>query len=322
MPRNSRDLAVALGRDLSRSLQRNLEHLRPPPTRGGKSGMPIPSHFRPPPKFVQVKDRVPYWHFAPGDRVKLIKGDERVKGKVGVIERVDRETNRVYLAEPEFAAKKRSPNEYPGQQTEPGFTSSQDTYSTPRPFHISNLRLQVRDGGKEYTSTRVRRTEVGWDATEGKYVWKRLALVPDLASEEASGWREVPWPEEEKPTHQKGALDAAEAEILRTSWTPDISKLSLAPSRNSAPKNPSRPLSLPADAPPELHVGQLDLGGAYWSRAKRQERFQEKKAQEKQYGKKVMKIRSKELRKAAARLAANGSAAGRRAGASEIELVL
>lgn len=101
--RDSRDLAMALGRDLSRSLQRNLEHLRPPPTRGGKSGMPIPSHFRPPPKFVQVKDRVPYWHFAPGDRVKLIKGDERVKGKIGQIERVDRETNRVYLSEPEFA---------------------------------------------------------------------------------------------------------------------------------------------------------------------------------------------------------------------------
>lgn len=68
-------------------------------------GMPIPSHFRPQPKFVQVKDRVPYWHFAPGDRVKLVKGDERVKGKVGVIERVERETNRVYLAEPEFAVR-------------------------------------------------------------------------------------------------------------------------------------------------------------------------------------------------------------------------
>lgn len=103
--RNSRDLAMALGRELSRSHQRNLEHLRPPPTRGGKMGMPIPTHFRPQPKFVQVKDRVPYWHFVPGDRVKLVKGDERVKNKVGRIERVDRETNRVYLSETEFAVR-------------------------------------------------------------------------------------------------------------------------------------------------------------------------------------------------------------------------
>jgi hypothetical protein len=165
-----------------------------------------------------------------------------------------------------------------------------------------------------------------------------LALVPDLAGEEASGWRQVPWPQEEKPTLVKGecgaaacakiadvgafsprsaflslrlgtltynhtrtgALDAAEEEILRPSWTPDLSSLSLAPSSSTAPKNPSRPLpNLAEGAPPELRVSQLDLGGAYWSRAKRQERFQEKKAREAQYG----KIRSNELRRAAGRMA-------------------
>lgn len=167
--------------------------------------------------------------------------------------------------------------------------------------------------------------------------------MPDLAGEEASGWRQVPWPQEEKPTLVKGeytaascrgsrcrgfsprsaflslrlgtltynhthkrncphtgALDAAEEEILRPSWTPDLSSLSLAPSSSTAPKNPSRPLpNLAEGAPPELRVSQLDLGGAYWSRGKRQERFQEKKAREAQYG----KIRSNELRRAAGRMA-------------------
>lgn len=111
-----------------------------------------------------------------------------------------------------------------------------------------------------------------------------------------------------------GALDAAEEEILRTSWTPDLSSLSLAPSSSAiAPKNPSRPLTNIAEgAPPELHVSQLDLGGAYWSRAKRQERFQEKKAREAQFG----KIRSHELRRAAGRMAS-----ARRGGrADEVDL--
>lgn len=112
-----------------------------------------------------------------------------------------------------------------------------------------------------------------------------------------------------------GALDAAEEEILRTSWTPDLSSLSLAPSSPLAPKNPSRPLTHIAEgAPPELHVSQLDLGGAYWSRAKRQERFQEQKAREAQYG----KIRSRELRRAAARM---GASARRGGCVDEIDLV-
>lgn len=64
-------------------------------------------------------------------------------------------------------------------------------------------------------------------------------------------------------------------------------------------------------------MSQLDLGGAYWSRAKRQERFQEKKAREAQGG----KIRSHELRRAAARMGANASASARRGGrADEIDL--
>jgi hypothetical protein len=35
----------------------------------------------------------------------MVRGGEDVKGKVGVVDRVDRETNRVYLKEPEFAVR-------------------------------------------------------------------------------------------------------------------------------------------------------------------------------------------------------------------------
>lgn len=67
--------------------------------------MPIPSHFRPAAPFVQVKDRIPYWNIAPNDRVVVIKGGKDVKGKTGVVDRVERESNRVYLKESDFAVR-------------------------------------------------------------------------------------------------------------------------------------------------------------------------------------------------------------------------
>lgn len=89
-------------RDLSKTLQRALTHLAPPPTKGGKFAMPIPSHFRPAQKFVQVKDRVPYWNIAPNDKVMVVKGGEEVRGQVGTVDSVDRAANKVYLKEPIF----------------------------------------------------------------------------------------------------------------------------------------------------------------------------------------------------------------------------
>ncbi|GAA6029733.1 hypothetical protein JCM8097_001024 [Rhodosporidiobolus ruineniae] len=289
-------------RDLGRSLQRSLTHLKAPPTRGGKFAKnAIPTHFRSNPPFVQVKDRIPFWHVAPGDRVKLVRGGEGVKGKVGVVDKVDREANRVYLKEPEFAAKKRQFNEYPGQQLEPDFTISETggTYLAPRSYHVSNVRLQVRDGEHEYTATRVRKTKVTWDRRLRRFAWKRYALVPELGSEGDAGWRELAWPKEDVPETQPGVRDVEDAISLRSSWVPSLSSLSLSSAAVSSlsPRNPSTPIALPAGAPEELQVGQLDLGGAYWSRAKRTERFREKKALEKEYGKGVMREKQRALRK-------------------------
>lgn len=90
-------------RDLTRTLQRSLEHLRAPRRAGGQHAATMPTHFRPTPAFVQQKDRIAYWHIAPGDRVTVIKGGEQVKGRSGIVDRVERESNRVYLKEPEFS---------------------------------------------------------------------------------------------------------------------------------------------------------------------------------------------------------------------------
>lgn len=89
-------------RDLTRSLQRTLEHLNAPRRAGGQHASTMPTHFRSTPAFVQQKDRIAYWHIAPGDRVTVIKGGEQVKGRQGVVDYVERESNRVYLKESEF----------------------------------------------------------------------------------------------------------------------------------------------------------------------------------------------------------------------------
>ncbi|GAA6052259.1 hypothetical protein JCM3770_007405 [Rhodotorula araucariae] len=286
-------------RDLARALQRTLVHLKPPPVKGGKFQLPLPTHFRPKPAFVQVKDRIPFWHIAPGDRVKLVKGSADVKGKVGIVSRVERDTNRVYISEAEFAAKKRQFGEYPGQQLEPDFANTGDaggTYTVPRPFHVSNVRLQVRDGDHEYTATRVRKTKVTWDRRYRRFAWKRYVLVPELGANGESGWRELPWPKEDIPTTVPSANDMTSTSALPT-WIPDLSALSLAPSRADLPRSPIKPISLPAGAPPELQVSQLDLGGSFWSRANQTKRFNERKAAEKEYGKVVMKSKARDQRR-------------------------
>ncbi|GAA6060429.1 hypothetical protein JCM10212_002197 [Sporobolomyces blumeae] len=291
-------------RDLGRSLQRTLAHLAPPPTKGGKFAMPIPSHFRSKPPFVQVKDRVPFWHVAPGDRVKLVKGDSELKGKCGTVDRVERETNRVYLKEADFSVKKRQFDEYPGQSTEPEFKGgdAQATYLVPRAFHLSNVRLQVRDGGEEYTATRVRKGPVSWDRRYRRFSWKRYALVPQLGGVEGSGdkgWRELAWPKEEVPTTQAGPLDNKAESALRTTFMPDLAGLSLAPRRSSLPHDPSKPIRIADGVPPEIALSPLDLGGSVRSRANQTARYNEKKRQEKEYGKEVMKAKRATAKKGA-----------------------
>lgn len=92
-------------RDPTKSLQRSLAHLRPPPVRGGKFAMPIPSHFAPKARFVQVKDRIPYWNIAPSDKVIMVRGSKELKGREATVQKVDREGNRIYLTESDFSVR-------------------------------------------------------------------------------------------------------------------------------------------------------------------------------------------------------------------------
>ncbi|KAM0746173.1 hypothetical protein T439DRAFT_329916 [Meredithblackwellia eburnea MCA 4105] len=254
-------------KDLARSLQRTLTHLEPPPRKGGKFGMPIPTHFRPNPKFVPVKDRIPFWHIAPNDSVVVVKGDDRVRGATGTVEKVDRETNRVWLKQSDFQFKKRIASQYPGEVLSPDFKDPNAFSLAARPFHISNVRLQARKGAELYTVSRMRRTAPTWDRNNNRFHWKRFGLVRQLATGEGeTGWVEIPFPREEGPAKvTAGPLDATGEDTFALSWTPST------PSSSSLP--------------PELDISRLDLSGGPHSRAARTKRFNEKKREAKEWSK-------------------------------------
>ncbi|KAK4055763.1 hypothetical protein OIV83_000310 [Microbotryomycetes sp. JL201] len=273
-------------RDLSKSLQRTLTHLRPPPRKGGKFAMPIPTHFRGQPKFVQVKDRIPFWHIAPNDKVVVVRGPSDVKGQLGTVERVEREHNLVYLKEQQFAAKKRQPSEYPGQALSPNYSGGDAAavYYTAKPYHISNVRLQVEDAGEKYTVTRMKRGKVSWDSKLRRFTWNRYGLVTALATETSKGWVKIPWPKEEQvkadPVFGKqGPLDATAVESFKSTWRPTLSAVQkLKPNRQV-------PYLAAQDSPvPELQVPSIELQGQWNSRANRTQRFNEQKQQQQGQG--------------------------------------
>ncbi|BGO90617.1 hypothetical protein NBRC10512_000181 [Rhodotorula toruloides] len=279
--------------DAGRFLQRNLAHLRPPPLAGKKHNK-IPTYFRPKPKFVQLKDRIPFWYIAPGDKVQVIKGDRELKNVTGVVDKVDRLTNRVMLKGTEFARKKRQPTEYKGQALDPNYNPPEGgIYYIPRSFHVSNLRLVYTHKNEEYLATRIRQTKVTWNRRLRRFSWRRYVLVPALATNHgAAQWRRLVWPVEDKPKYggnKNPAVVCEQKEAMRNNFMPDLSKLSLVPRPEEISRDPSKYPKLPTDAPPEVKVGILDVGGAYWSRANRMKRFRLRKEEEKKYGKEKMK---------------------------------
>lgn len=83
---------------------RSLQHMQPP-TKGSKFAIKAPTHAAHRPKFVQPKDRIPFWNIVPGDHVKLRHGrvgqnegldQEKVRGE-GVVLSIDREKNWIWL---------------------------------------------------------------------------------------------------------------------------------------------------------------------------------------------------------------------------------
>ena len=85
-------------RTAGRFIQRTFDHLlvRSPK----RSSQGVPTRVQTKPQFVHVRDRIPLWNISRGDRVRVISGSR--KGKIGTVDYVDRERNRVFLNELEF----------------------------------------------------------------------------------------------------------------------------------------------------------------------------------------------------------------------------
>ncbi|SCZ98223.1 BZ3500_MvSof-1268-A1-R1_Chr7-1g09062 [Microbotryum saponariae] len=278
-----------MSKDLSRTLQRTLTHLRPASRKGGQFGAPVPSHFGPQPAFVHVKDRIPYWNIAPMDKVVLVKGPKSIKRVQGTVHRVEREANRVWLRENEFAVsfdcisfmkthlminlciaqiKKRQQAQYPGEALTASYSGgdAQATYYQPRAYHVSNLRLQVTDGGKTYTATRLRRSKVTWDRRNGRFHWHRYGLVPELVGTEIegaqggthTGWVKIPWPKIEVEKTAKGENDVGAEESLKSTWVPTVDTLT--------------------QGIDELKLSDKEFGLGKQSRAHKTKRYNERKA--------------------------------------------
>lgn len=85
-------------RTTGRFIQRTFDHLlvRSPK----RSSQGVPTRVQSKPQFVHVHDRIPLWNISRGDRVRVISGSR--KGKIGTVDYVDRERNRIFLNELEF----------------------------------------------------------------------------------------------------------------------------------------------------------------------------------------------------------------------------
>jgi transcription antitermination factor NusG len=89
-----------LAHQVGRFVQRSFDHLVVKHRK--KDYKPrVPPRVNSVPAFVHAKDRIPLWNISSGDRVRVNAGDH--KGKIGTVNYVDREKNRVFLSEPEFA---------------------------------------------------------------------------------------------------------------------------------------------------------------------------------------------------------------------------
>lgn len=82
-------------------LQRNFDHMDPrlPNNKGMRL---VPGEQERTPKYIRPKDRIRQFNLTIGDKVLVTKGNEKIKGRIGTIARMDRTQNICWLAEHEF----------------------------------------------------------------------------------------------------------------------------------------------------------------------------------------------------------------------------
>ncbi|SNX87960.1 uncharacterized protein MEPE_06671 [Melanopsichium pennsylvanicum] len=192
------------------SVLRSLQHLNPP-TKGSKFAVRAPSHAAHQPKFVQPKDRIPFWNIVPGDHVKLrcgrvgqkegLDSNDKLRGE-GIVVSIDRQKNWVWLRDVDdnnkLAPKSLRhivPRFVDPLQPEKGY--GPNTTEIPRPVHYSNVMLKIP--GSDQYAVRLSRSAAKYHKRKGMWVWKRFATIKasdDKLRDTGKAFEkvEVPWP--------------------------------------------------------------------------------------------------------------------------------
>lgn len=189
---------------------RSLRHLNPP-TKGAKFAVRAPTHAAHRPKFVQPKDRIPFWNIVPGDHVKLrcgrvgqkegLEAEEKVRAE-GIVVSIDREKNWLWLRDVDEnnklapkAIRHIVPRFVDPLQPEKGY--GPNTTEIPRPVHYSNVMLKIP--GSDQFAVRLSRSAAKYDKRKGMYIWKRFATIKAsdeklLETGKPFEKVEIPWP--------------------------------------------------------------------------------------------------------------------------------
>lgn len=184
----------------------SLRHLEPG-RKGDKFWPRVPSYAASKVKYVQPKDRIPYFNIVPGDHVKLRSGrvqqigDEKVRAE-GIVDRIDRSKNWVWLRdvdEDNKLAPKATKHVIPMfvDPLDPSKGYSGNVQEVSRPVHYSNLMLKIP--GRDEYAMRLTNSPPTYNAARGMFVWKRFATIrlPAEKARELGQLTEkvqVPWP--------------------------------------------------------------------------------------------------------------------------------
>ncbi|PWY98664.1 hypothetical protein BCV70DRAFT_201465 [Testicularia cyperi] len=234
------------GQGTTSMVLRSLRHLRAP-IKGSKFGNRMPSQAAHQPKFVQPKDRVPFWNIVPGDHVRLrtgrvgetqgLDGKEKIRGE-GVVLSVDREKNWLWLRDVDEknqlapkALRHITPRLLDPSAAEKGY--GPNVTNIPRPVHYSNVMLKIP--GTETFAVRLSRSAARYNRRKGIWTWKRYATVrvsDDKLLESGKPYEkvEVPWPSVPAKRRHRG---------------PDMADVHAVDSETWAPWRPEDPVLLP-----------------------------------------------------------------------------
>jgi large subunit ribosomal protein L24 len=228
---------------------RSLRHLERPTKHAKFFQAGKPSQAGGSKRFVQPRDRVPFWNIVPGDIVKLNTGNvarqfgldpnEKVRGEGRVIS-VDREKNTVLLANlneehplvPHNTAHN-TPRLLDPNKPERGFGPT--TYTVPRPIHYSNLTLKIPDLEDTY-ALRIIKKNLHFHKASKMWRWQRYAVIRnrDGINEKI----EVPWPKTRKTAPPPKPDASGRRDVEEETWLPwapsDPIHLLPKPPRNSA----------------------------------------------------------------------------------------